>query len=85
MKSKTTDKPITHNRSWGGGGGKTAAAQKKSNENNDFWDKEEKKLYIIRDRFCVKPLVYYWNGSDFAFASQLKALMRLPIENTNRR
>jgi asparagine synthase (glutamine-hydrolysing) len=45
-----------------------------------IWDKQEKKLYIIRDRFGVKPLVYYWNGSDFAFASQLKALMQLPIE-----
>jgi asparagine synthase (glutamine-hydrolysing) len=45
-----------------------------------IWDLEKKKLYIIRDRFGVKPLVYYWNGSDFAFASQLKALMKLPIE-----
>ncbi len=44
-----------------------------------IWDKVEKKLYIIRDRFGVKPLVYYRNGTDFAFASQLKALLCLPI------
>jgi asparagine synthase (glutamine-hydrolysing) len=45
-----------------------------------IWDQKEKKLHIIRDRFGVKPLVYYWNGFDFAFASQLKALLKLPIE-----
>lgn len=45
-----------------------------------IWDKEEKKLFIIRDRFGVKPLVYYHKGSDFAFASELKALLQLPVE-----
>lgn len=45
-----------------------------------IWDKEEKKLFIIRDRFGVKPLVYYHKGNDFAFASELKALLQLPVE-----
>ena len=45
-----------------------------------IWDKEDKKLFIIRDRFGVKPLVYYHKDSDFAFASELKALLQLPIE-----
>lgn len=45
-----------------------------------IWDKQDKKLYLIRDRFGVKPLVYFWDGKDFAFASQLKALLCLPIE-----
>jgi asparagine synthase (glutamine-hydrolysing) len=45
-----------------------------------IWDKQQKKLYLVRDRFGVKPLVYYWNGKDLAFASQLKAIMNLPIE-----
>lgn len=45
-----------------------------------IWDKKEKKLFLIRDRFGVKPLVYYHKGNDFAFASELKALMQLPVE-----
>ena len=45
-----------------------------------IWDKLDKKLWLLRDRFGVKPLVYYWNGEDFAFASQLKALMQLPVQ-----
>jgi len=45
-----------------------------------IWDKQEKKLHIIRDRFGVKPLVYYHKGKDFAFASELKALLKLPVE-----
>jgi len=45
-----------------------------------IWDKQEKKLFIIRDRFGVKPLVYYHKGNDFAFASELKGLLKLPVE-----
>jgi len=45
-----------------------------------IWDKQEKELTIVRDRFGVKPLVYYHKGNDFAFASELKALMQLPVE-----
>lgn len=45
-----------------------------------IWDTSEKKLFIIRDRFGVKPLVYYHKGNDFAFASELKALLKLPVE-----
>ncbi|MBL0130299.1 MAG: hypothetical protein IPP43_03545 [Chitinophagaceae bacterium] len=43
-----------------------------------IWDKE--KLFIIRDRFGVKPLVYY-KENDFAFASELKN----PAEFTGRK
>lgn len=45
-----------------------------------IWDKQEKKLFLLRDRFGVKPLVYYHKGNDFAFASELKALIQLPVE-----
>jgi asparagine synthase (glutamine-hydrolysing) len=45
-----------------------------------IWDKEDKKLWLIRDRFGVKPLVYYHKGTAFAFASELKALLKLPVE-----
>lgn len=45
-----------------------------------IWDKQDKKLTLLRDRFGVKPLVYYQKGKDFAFASELKALLQLPVE-----
>ncbi|MCX8020061.1 MAG: asparagine synthase (glutamine-hydrolyzing) [Chitinophagaceae bacterium] len=44
-----------------------------------IWDTQEKKLWLIRDRFGVKPLVYYDNGKELVFASELKALMCLPL------
>ena len=45
-----------------------------------IWDKQEKQLTLMRDRFGKKPIVYYHRNNDFAFASELKALMTLPIE-----
>lgn len=45
-----------------------------------IWDKQDKKLVIARDRFGVKPLVYYHKDGQFAFASELKALLQLPVE-----
>src|SRR5215510_10079557 len=39
-----------------------------------IYDKQEKQLYIFRDRVGIKPLYYYYDGKDFAFASELKAL-----------
>jgi asparagine synthase (glutamine-hydrolysing) len=47
-----------------------------------IWDTETKELHLIRDRFGVKPLLYYWNGKEFAFASELKALLTLDIPKT---
>lgn len=45
-----------------------------------IYDTTEKSLLLFRDRFGVKPLYYYFNGTDFAFASELKALLELDIE-----
>src|SRR4029079_2138738 len=45
-----------------------------------IWDTRDKKLYLVRDRFGVKPMVYYYRGNDFAFASELKGLLQLPVE-----
>jgi asparagine synthase (glutamine-hydrolysing) len=45
-----------------------------------IWDCLDKKLWLVRDRFGVKPLVYYHKGNEFAFASELKALLKLPVE-----
>jgi asparagine synthase (glutamine-hydrolysing) len=41
------------------------------------WDSERRRLVLARDRFGIKPL-YYRDGGDFAFASELKALRALP-------
>jgi len=45
-----------------------------------IWDKKNEELFVIRDRFGVKPLTYYQKGDVFAFASELKALLELPVD-----
>lgn len=42
-----------------------------------IYDKKEQSLFIARDRFGIKPLVYFQSDNSFAFASELKALMKL--------
>lgn len=41
------------------------------------WSPHTKELFFARDRFGVKPFYYTWNGSQFAFASEPKALIAL--------
>jgi asparagine synthase (glutamine-hydrolysing) len=43
-----------------------------------LWDRRERKLYLVRDRFGEKPLYYGWVGGDFLFGSELKALTAHP-------
>jgi asparagine synthase (glutamine-hydrolysing) len=43
-----------------------------------LWDRKERELHLVRDRFGEKPLYYGWIGTLFAFGSELKALCRLP-------
>jgi len=45
-----------------------------------IYDRQEKSCFIARDRFGVKPLVYYQDDSHFVFASELKSLMQFPID-----
>lgn len=48
-----------------------------------IYDKQEKQLFIFRDRIGIKPLYYFWDGESFAFASELKALIKtnfIPLE-----
>lgn len=37
----------------------------------------ENKLFLFRDRIGIKPLFYFYDGKQFAFASELKALTPL--------
>jgi asparagine synthase (glutamine-hydrolysing) len=43
-----------------------------------LWDKQERRLCLVRDRFGEKPLYYGWIGRDFVFASELKAIRSHP-------
>lgn len=43
-----------------------------------IWDGSQRRLKIFRDRFGVKPLYWWHNGTTFAFASEAKALLRHP-------
>lgn len=48
-----------------------------------IWDCLEKKLFLARDRFGVKPLYYASGNGQFTFASEIKALVGrhgLPFE-----
>ncbi|MGL5693437.1 MAG: asparagine synthase (glutamine-hydrolyzing), partial [Peptostreptococcaceae bacterium] len=41
-------------------------------------DKNNKKVYIARDRFGIKPLFYTFVGSSLLFASEIKSLLKHP-------
>ena len=43
-----------------------------------LWDRRDRHLHLVRDRFGEKPLYYGWVGTKFAFASELKAMCTLP-------
>jgi len=36
-----------------------------------IWNKKEQELFAARDRFGVKPFHYFWDGSNFIFASEI--------------
>lgn len=43
-----------------------------------IWDREDKLLHLVRDRFGKKPLYYGWQGPAFLFGSELKSIRRHP-------
>ncbi len=47
-----------------------------------IWDKKKNILFCARDRFGVKPFYYFFDGENFAFGSEIKALIDLPFVNT---
>jgi asparagine synthase (glutamine-hydrolysing) len=44
-----------------------------------IWDDKKKQLFCARDRFGIKPFYYYFNGKNFAFTSEIKALLKCPF------
>lgn len=40
-----------------------------------LWDKNRKKLIIVRDRVGIKPLYYYYKNGLLLFASEIKAIL----------
>ncbi|MCP4453905.1 MAG: asparagine synthase (glutamine-hydrolyzing) [Planctomycetes bacterium] len=47
-----------------------------------IWDNQDNRLWMARDRFGKKPLVYHTNGNTLTFASELRAL-RLCTPNSS--
>ena len=45
-----------------------------------IYDKQEQTLFLARDRFGVKPLLYLYDEDKFLFASEMKAMMSYGID-----
>jgi asparagine synthase (glutamine-hydrolysing) len=43
-----------------------------------LWDRNENRLFLVRDRLGIKPLYYAWVGQVLLFGSELKALCAYP-------
>jgi asparagine synthase (glutamine-hydrolysing) len=43
-----------------------------------IWDARNRKLLLGRDRVGKKPLFYFYDGSRIAFASEMKAILKVP-------
>jgi asparagine synthase (glutamine-hydrolysing) len=47
-----------------------------------IYDTQSKKMYLYRDRMGIKPIYYFFDGENFAFASELKSLVALSFKFT---
>ncbi len=48
-----------------------------------IYDKQEKSLHLFRDRLGVKPLYFFSDEGNFAFGSEIKALMQTDFVKSN--
>tara|TARA_B100000686_G_scaffold310944_1_gene354133 strand:- start:456 stop:2207 length:1752 start_codon:yes stop_codon:yes gene_type:complete len=48
-----------------------------------YYDTSSNKIFIVRDRYGIKPVYYYHNGLDFIFASEQKAIAKFTGWNPN--
>ena len=47
-----------------------------------LWNKREKSLFLARDHLGQKPLFFYWDGTNFLFASEVKSILASGVVNT---
>lgn len=45
-----------------------------------IYDREEQTLFLARDRFGIKPLLYCFDDNKFLFASEMKAIVQYGID-----
>ncbi len=51
-----------------------------------LWDQSSRKLYLVRDRFGIKPLYYHLDDAQLVFSSEIKAIRVLyPAKMNDRR
>lgn len=43
-----------------------------------IWDKQDKKLFMARDRVGIRPLFYHYKNGEFSFGSEIKAVFENP-------
>ena len=43
-----------------------------------IWDNKEKTLFLVRDRYGIKPLYYSNKDGIFVFASEIKGFYEIP-------
>jgi len=43
-----------------------------------IWDEKEKRLTLVRDRYGIKPLYYYYDGKKIVFGSEIKSIIQHP-------
>jgi len=43
-----------------------------------IFDKREERIHIVSDRFATRPIYYWHEGKEFAFASEPKAILKHP-------
>jgi len=44
-----------------------------------IWDSKQRKLFLARDRIGEKPLYYFYDGVNFIFASEIKAILQCGV------